>query len=157
MPVPAPDDQTSYPSGVAGVTSAPARSSSAYRYSSAATAAPTNGPIHHTYQSVKLPDATAGPNQRAGFIAAPVSGPPMRTSAVTARPMARPPIFGARRSTAVPKTASSSTTVRIASTMMAPAMPMAGSTAGVPMATGPHEASLNTTRNASAPAAAPRS
>ena len=51
------------------------------------------------------PRRTAGPNQRAGFIAAPVSGPPMKMSAATARPMARPPIFGARGSIAVPNTA----------------------------------------------------
>ncbi len=47
----------------------------------------------------------AGPEARAGFMAAPVSGPMANMSAVTVRPMPKPPIFGARGSTAVPRTA----------------------------------------------------
>ena len=51
-----------------------------------------------------MPLTTAGPNDRAGFIDAPVSGPIARMSAVTTRPMANPPTLGAAGSTAVPNT-----------------------------------------------------
>lgn len=60
----------------------------------------------YTYQSSKVPDATAGPNHRAGFIAAPVSGPPMRMSAAIASPIASPPNFGGgngRRGHGIPR------------------------------------------------------
>ena len=36
---------------------------------------PAIGPAIHTHQSVHVPVTSAGPNQRAGFMAAPVSGP----------------------------------------------------------------------------------
>ena len=47
-------------------------------------------PTHHTqWFSIAWPKSAA-PNARAGFMAAPVSGPPMRMSAAIVRPMAKP-------------------------------------------------------------------
>src|SRR5439155_1000837 len=83
-----------------------------------------SGPIHHTYQLSRAPDATAGPNQRAGFMAAPVSRPPIRMAAATARPMAKPPSRGARLSTAVPRTTSTRTSVSPGSGAAAAAAPL---------------------------------
>ena len=136
------------------MTSGSASPSRTDRYSTPARPAPSRGPIHHTYQFAKAPDATAGPNQRAGFMAAPVKGPPIRMSAATARPIAIPPSRGARRSSAVPKTAMTSRTVSTASM----AMPVIGVTpwprAGVPIAEGRHVSTLKIERSAS-PAASP--
>src|SRR5437016_14564475 len=52
-----------------------------------------------------------GPVALAGFIAAPVNGPPVNTSATTIRPTPNPPIFGERLSTIVPYTARTSKNV----------------------------------------------
>src|SRR6266480_884795 len=80
--------------------------------------APKKGPIQYTYQLSKNCATTAGPNHRAGFIAAPVSGPPIMMSIEIVRPMAKPPTalkvpFG---SIPVPYTTVTRKNVRIAST-----------------------------------------
>jgi len=48
------------------------------------------------------PPKSAGPKCRAGFIAAPEIGPPIKMSMSTVNPINNPPILGARLSTAVP-------------------------------------------------------
>src|SRR3954454_22240931 len=50
--------------------------------------APKTGPTTYIQKSVHSPDASAGPNERAGFIDAPVTGPPNSASSPTAPPMA---------------------------------------------------------------------
>ena len=120
-------------------------------------AAPMAGPAIQTYQLSRKPPATAGPNQRAGFMAAPVSGPPIRMSAVMARPMARPPILGARGSIAVPKTANSRTMVRIASIAIAATGPVPSPSAGVPSWAGTHIDSGRMARSARPARRAPAS
>src|SRR5881396_1188770 len=77
-----------------------------------------NGPIQYTYQLSKNWETTAGPNHRAGFMAAPVSGPPIMMSIEIVRPIANPPtalkvLF---RSMPVPYTTLTRKNVRIAST-----------------------------------------
>ena len=67
----------------------------------------------------KIPLTIAGPNDRAGFIDAPVSGPIARMSAVTTRPMAKPPTLGAAGSTAVPNTTKMRKNVAITSQRIA--------------------------------------
>src|SRR5205814_5363757 len=112
---------------------------------------------HHTYQFSSAPAANAGPNHRAGFIAAPVSGPPIRMSAATARPIAIPPRLGARASTAVPNTTRIRITVRTASM----AIPAAGLTpaprARAPTWVGPHAAGAKRRRSRRPAAKAPAS
>src|ERR1700759_4379595 len=61
--------------------------------------------LDQLYEAPAKAPATAGPKARAGFIAAPVSGPIARISAATVSPMPKPPILGARGSTAGPQTA----------------------------------------------------
>src|SRR5579883_2895000 len=90
------------------------------------------GPIQKTYQSLQKPEASCGPKARAGFIAAPVSGPPTRISIITVRPMPKPPILGARASTAVPNTASTKKKVNTASRKMAVPTETPGASAGEP-------------------------
>ena len=63
----------------------------------------------------KRPDISAGPNERAGFIDPPVTGPIAMIPAATVNPIARPPIFGPFGSTAVPKTTKTRKNVAIAS------------------------------------------
>src|SRR5437762_13731771 len=70
------------------------------------------------YQLSKNWDTTAGPNHRAGFIAAPVKGPPIIMSIEIVSPIANPPTalklpFG---SIPVPYTTNTRRKVRIAST-----------------------------------------
>src|SRR3954451_11536880 len=110
-----------------------------------------------TYQLSSRPEAIAGPNQRAGFIAAPVSGPPMRMSAVIANPMARPPVLGPRGSTAVPNTANRTSAVRTASIAIQPPAPTPSPRAGVPMPDGPQTDSGKTARSARPATRAPTS
>ena len=62
-----------------------------FAYSRPATIAPRNGPIQYTYQLSKNCATTAGPNHRAGFMAAPVKGPPIMMSREIVSPIARPP------------------------------------------------------------------
>src|SRR6266545_70914 len=63
-----------------------------HSYASAASTAPTNGPTYQTQASAHSRSSSSGPNARAGFIAAPVSGPPIRTSMVIVSPIASPAI-----------------------------------------------------------------
>src|SRR5204863_10034383 len=53
---------------------------------------PTNGPAYQTQAFVQFRCTSSGPKARAGFIAAPVSGPPISTSIVIVSPIARPAI-----------------------------------------------------------------
>ena len=57
---------------------------------------PRSGPIQYAVCPSKMCVTTAGPNERAGFIDPPVSGPIARMPAVTVRPIANPPTFGPR-------------------------------------------------------------
>ena len=95
---------------------------------------PAMGPMIQTNQLAQLPEASAGPNQRAGFIAAPVYGPNAMMSNAITSPIVSPAVFdqGPRGSTAVPNTAKTRKNVVVASiTMPLPdAMPCAS--AGVP-------------------------
>src|SRR5437868_7236361 len=100
--------------------------------STPATAAPTSGPIQYTYQLSKKDAGSAVPNHRAGFIAAPVSGPPSRMSVMTVRPMPKPAIGGASGDTAVPYTAHTRNTVSTASTTTATVGVTPAASAGVP-------------------------
>src|SRR3990170_7281658 len=96
--------------------------------------APARGPTIHTYQLSHAPAASAGPNQRAGFIAAPVYGPNAMMSKAITRPIVRPAVLenGPRSSTAVPNTAKTKKNVMTASrTMPLPAAKPSAS-AGVP-------------------------
>ena len=65
--------------------------------------------------------ASSGPKARAGFIAAPVSGPPTNTSIVIVRPIASPAIAlnAPRASTAVAQTAKTRKNVMISSSRTA--------------------------------------
>src|SRR2546428_4530677 len=95
---------------------------------------PVIGPAIHTHQSVHVPVATAGPNQRAGFMAAPVSGPTARTSIVITSPTVNPAVFanGPRSSITVAKTAHTRKKVATASTNTAFPSVYPDSTIGVP-------------------------
>ena len=60
-------------------------------------------PVKQSNKRWSITYATAGPNTRAGFIAAPVSGPPNKMSSVIVDPITRPATYrGPRSSTAVP-------------------------------------------------------
>ena len=76
-------------------------------YTTLAMMPPAIGPTVHTIASDQRPPISAGPNQRAGFIAAPVSGPNAMISKAITSPIVNPAVFshGPRSSTAVPKTA----------------------------------------------------
>src|SRR5215831_10866906 len=63
-----------------------------YSYASAARPPPTKGPTYQTHAFVQYRATSSGPNARAGFIAAPVSGPPIRMSSVIVKPIASPAI-----------------------------------------------------------------
>src|SRR5207245_1464505 len=95
---------------------------------------PAIGPAIHTHQSVHVPVASAGPNQRAGFMAAPVSGPTARTSIVITNPTVNPAVFanGPRSSITVAKTAHTRKKVATASTSTAFPSMYPESTLGVP-------------------------
>src|SRR2546428_5046496 len=93
-----------------------------------------NGPIQYTYQLSKNCATMAGPNHRAGFMAAPVNGPPIMMSSEMVSPIARPPTalnepFG---SIPVPYTTKTKKNVRMASTRMAVPQTTAGPTAAAP-------------------------
>jgi hypothetical protein len=81
---------------------------------------------------------SSGPKARAGFIAAPVSGPPHRMPIVTTRPIPKPAtaLNAPRGSTAVAKTASTRKKVRIASSTSPAPCPIAEFSAGAPMCDG---------------------
>src|SRR5215510_16461381 len=74
------------------------------------------------------------PNQRAGFIAAPVYGPNAMMSNAITSPIVKPPVLfqGPRTSTAVPKTANTRKNVRIASITMPLPTEIPGPRAGAP-------------------------
>ena len=55
-----------------------------------ARAAPAIGAAMYSHKWVKCPDAMAGPMERAGFIEAPVMGPPNKDAIVMVNPMATP-------------------------------------------------------------------
>ena len=76
--------------------------------------------------------ASSGPNARAGFIAAPVIGPPTKTSIVIVSPIARPAIAlnAPRSSTAVAHTAQTRKNVMITSSRNAFPSVMCGLGAG---------------------------
>src|SRR6478752_3557689 len=84
---------------------------------------PAIGPAIHTHQSVHVPVTSAGPNQRAGFMAAPVRGP-------TANPAVL--ANGPRSSTTVAKTAHTRKKVATASTSTAFPIAYPDMTLGVP-------------------------
>ena len=50
--------------------------------------APTSGAARYTQMEVRSPDTIAGPSDRAGFMEAPVTGPPNIASSPTAPPIA---------------------------------------------------------------------
>src|SRR5207247_1758311 len=64
------------------------------------------GATQYAQCHVQTPATSAGPNDRAGFIEAPVIGPVARMSIATVRPIPNPPILTVfpRSSTAVPNT-----------------------------------------------------
>src|SRR5262245_21495477 len=95
---------------------------------------PAIGPMIHTYQFAQSPDASAGPNHLAGFIAAPVYGPNAMMSNAITRPIVRPAVFdhGPRGSTAVPNTANTRKKVVTASITMPLPAAMPSARAGVP-------------------------
>src|SRR5262245_65721866 len=95
---------------------------------------PAIGPMIHTYQFAQLPEASAGPNQRAGFIAAPVYGPNAMMSNAITRPIVRPAVFdhGPRGSTAVPNTANTRKNVVTASITIPLPAAMPSASAGRP-------------------------
>jgi hypothetical protein len=68
---------------------------------------PAIGPTVQTIALAHSPPINAGPNHRAGFIAAPVYGPNAMISKAITSPIVSPAVFshGPRSSTAVPKTA----------------------------------------------------
>src|SRR2546425_1426659 len=95
---------------------------------------PAIGPAIHTHQSVHVPVATAGPNQRPGFMAAPVSGPTARTSIVITSPTVNPAVFanGPGSSITVAKRAHTRKKAATASTNTAFPSVYPDSTIGVP-------------------------
>src|SRR5215210_699059 len=111
-------DRAGLPGGY-GVAGSLSRRNTA-QYVTAATMAPATGPTTHTHQSSQVPVATAGPNQRAGFIAAPVQGPNAMMSNAITRPIVSPAVLlnGPRSSTAVPNTANIRKNVATASSRM---------------------------------------
>src|SRR6478672_10330589 len=95
---------------------------------------PAIGPAIHTHQSVHVPVTSAGPNQRAGFMAAPVRGPTASTSMVITRPTVNPAVLanGPRSSTTVAKTAHTRKKVATDSTSTAFPIAYPDITLGVP-------------------------
>src|SRR5439155_2164053 len=79
--------------------------SSTCSYTSAAAQAPAIGASQYAQCHCQYISSSAGPNERAGFIDAPLTAPPARMSNATVRPIPNPPILTARprSSTAVPK------------------------------------------------------
>src|SRR5207248_5562243 len=59
-------------------------------YASAASAPPAKGPAYQTHAFDHVRERSSGPKARAGFTAAPVSGPPIRMSSVIVSPIASP-------------------------------------------------------------------
>ena len=96
--------------------------------------APAIGPTIHTTELSQSPPTSAGPNQRAGFIAAPVSGPNAMMSNAITRPIVNPAVLfqGPLSSTAVPNTAKTRKNVRIASMTMPVPTDTPGPSAGAP-------------------------
>ena len=132
--------------------------SSTCSHSSAATIPPRIGPTQYTMWATNWPATSAGPKARAGFIAAPVSGPPTRMSNQqhqahrrTRRPWAPPAL------TQVPNTADTRKNVRIASSAIAWPSWMLLAIAGVPSAIGPVTPIGKIALTASAPRTAPMS
>src|SRR5437867_981915 len=99
----------------------------------------------------------AGPNARAGFIIAPVNGPPTSAHTKIASPIPKPPILGDSDDTAVPNTALTRKKVSIASIRMPCRPSVVIESCGVPAAeacTGPHG---KMTLSSAAPTRAPSS
>src|SRR6187431_3277470 len=92
------------------------------------------GPTQYTHQSSQTPKTSSGPKARAGFIAAPVSGPPARMSNVITSPIASPAIEAKdpRTSAAVANTTQTRKNVRTASSAAPDQASMAGFTTGTP-------------------------
>ena len=60
------------------------------------------GPNQYNQMFCNPPPKSAGPKCRAGFMAAPEIGPPIKISSATVNPIKSPPTFGALLSTAEP-------------------------------------------------------
>lgn len=90
--------------------------------------------MYQTQKCAQCAPTSCGPKARAGFIAPPVSTPPIRTSAVIVRPITRPEIClnVPRGSTAVAKKTNTRKKVSTASTTTAAPEPMPPPSAGTP-------------------------
>ena len=94
----------------------PGREGTRSEYRTAAMTAPAIGPTIQTYQSSQRPPTSAGPNQRAGFIAAPVNGPNAMMSNAITSPTVNPAVLFQRPvDHCVPKTAKTRKNVQTAS------------------------------------------
>src|SRR5262245_8143487 len=120
---------------------------------------PAIGPMIHTYQFAQLPDARAGPNHRAGFIAAPGYGPNAMMSNAITSPIVSPAVFdhGPRGSIAVPNTANTRKKVVTASITMPLPAAIPWASAGVPPLPESYRAIGTRYLSRRAPATAPRS
>src|SRR6476660_8516517 len=95
---------------------------------------PAIGPAIHTHQWVHVPVTSAGPNQRAGFMAAPVRGANASMSIVITNPTVNPAVLanGPRSSTTVATNAHTRKKVAVASTSTALPIAYPDITFGVP-------------------------
>ena len=95
---------------------------------------PAIGPTIHTHQFDQSFVIKAGPNHRAGFIAAPVRLAPTKMSIVIIKPIVKPAVIAKdpRSSTAAPNTAQTRKNVKIASITTALPSARPGATAGMP-------------------------
>ena len=120
---------------------------------------PAIGPTIQTYQSAQSVVARAGPNHRAGFIAAPVYGPKAMMSNAITSPIVSPAVFenGPRSSTAVPKTAKTRKNVVTASITMPLPTAMSSPSAGMPPIPTSNSSVGTRKRSRNAPATAPAS
>ncbi len=121
--------------------------------------APAIGPTIHTTASSHTPPTSAGPNHRAGFIAAPVYGPKARMSNAIASPIVKPAVLvhGPLPSTAVPNTTKTRKKVRIASRTMPVPAETFDPRVGAPARPLSNRSAPTTKRSRSAPTIPPRS
>src|SRR5437764_1922493 len=105
-----------------------------HSYATAPATPPTSGPTYQIQAFVQNESTSSGPNARAGFIAAPVSGPPIRMSIVIVRPIASPAIDlnVPRGSAAVAKTTQTMKNVRISSVATPAPEPFVAFNCGTP-------------------------
>src|SRR5688572_21577939 len=66
-------------------------------YASTPATAPSSGPTRYTHWLVQVPETSAGPKLRAGFIDAPEAGPANITSSSTTNPIASAAAWPAAR------------------------------------------------------------